>query len=551
MPTRATCARLGLTDGMTDKTEQDDSIQHVSLDRLERAYRSVLSGQRICQLYCFMLLFEWLIKPFSAFLSYATYGFLLLLAQFTRMQPGPAPRIDLLETSRTMVEFVTIAVVWIVFLIWSDYRRSYPALALCVFALGYNLYIAYGGFMVRGPGFPDTVNGIDLSFELSFFATVFMAGLVLFHLLFLHIAIRGQRTIHTLGEGDRQTLSEYPRGTGVIPASMKALVNIPGAIRYSSRKIMTGVLMMIAGVANCVNYWRLFMVSLFLCLLPYLFSSMFPQGRAALTAIWHGQHLAEAFRVLGVGTAGVVLSLLLLMSIPWFVKVVGRLAIRIARNFMRTSLQKIQHQDTRAPVLFLRSFLNDQVALPAKGVSLERWLLDGASQGLTLDYLVLAEGTAIGPTVALGNPDDPAPPYGVARGYFTHDTWQDAVAKLCEDSAAIVMVLDTTEGVKWEVGHIVGKDYLHKTLFLLAPEDVGTDHGIAMLADAISRISGTPLDGVLAYLTDPASGQALGFTVPPMGQVELLASGTSSLYAYTVAVRRFFRGLPTDEASVG
>ncbi|MEL7469496.1 MAG: hypothetical protein AAFN27_13645 [Pseudomonadota bacterium] len=536
---------------MAEVTKQRGSVQAFSLDRLEQACRSVLSGQRICQLYCFMLLFEWLTKPFGAFLSYATYGFTLLLARFSEVEPGAAPVIDWLQTSRNVVEFLTIGVVWVVYLIWSDYRRSYTALALCMFALGYNLYIAYGAFMVKGPGLDNTVNGIDMSFELAFFSTVFMVGLVLSHMFFLHIAIRGQRTIHALAESERRTLSEYRSGAGVIFSSMKGLVNIPAAIRYSSRKLVTGVLMMIAGVANCVNYWRLFMVSLFVCLLPYMFSSMFPAGRAALTAIWHGEHLAEAFWVLTIGVAGILIALLLLMSIPWFVKITGRIAIRAARTFMRTSLQKIQHQDARAPVLFLRSFLNDQVALQTKEFSLERWLLDGASQGMTLDYLVLGEGTTVGPTVALGNPDDPAPPYGVARGYFTHDTWQQAVGRLCEDSVAIVMVLDTTEGVKWEIGHIVQKNYLPKTLFLLAPEDVGTVHGIAMLADALSRITKTPLVEVKARLTDPGQKCALGFTVPDPGQAELLTSGTSSLYAYIVAVRRFFRGLKLDEASDG
>ncbi|MEM9059108.1 MAG: hypothetical protein AAGD13_01480 [Pseudomonadota bacterium] len=536
---------------MTDATGQRGGIRNFSLDTLEQAFRSVLSGQRICQLYCFMLLFEWLTKPFAAFLSYATYAFILLLSKVSDIEPGSVPVINWLDTSRNMVEFLTIAVVWFVFLIWSDYRRSYTALALCLFALGYNFYIAYGAFVVTGPGLDKTVNGLDLTFELELFSTAFMIGMVLSHIFFLYIAIRGQRTIHALIEPERRILSEYRSDARAIFSSMKGLVNIPAAIRYSSRKFTTGVLMMIAGVANCVNYWRLFMVSLFVCLLPYMFSSMFPMGRAALTAIWRGEHLAEAFRLLAIGVGTILLVFLLLMSIPWFVKITGRIAIRVARTFMRTSLQKIQHQDARAPVLFLRSFLNDQVALPAKGFSLERWLLDGASQGMTLDYLVLGEGTTVGPTVALGNPDDPAPPYGVARGYFTHDTWQEAVAGLCEDASAIVMVLDTTAGVKWEIGHIVQRDYLAKTLFLLAPEDIGTDHGTAMLADALSRITKAPLDEVQADLSNPDRGQALGFSVPERGQAELLASGTSSLYAYTVAVRRFFRGLGTVEATNG
>ncbi|MEL7154800.1 MAG: hypothetical protein AAFN51_13625, partial [Pseudomonadota bacterium] len=117
---------------IADASEHRRSVGHFSLDALERAHRSVLSGQRICQLYCFMLLYEWLTKPISAVLSYAIYALTLFFAQFSEFVPGPAPSPDLLSTQRSMIVFITIAVVWLVFLIWSDYRRSYPALALCI-----------------------------------------------------------------------------------------------------------------------------------------------------------------------------------------------------------------------------------------------------------------------------------------------------------------------------------------------------------------------------------------------------------------------------------
>lgn len=515
------------------------AFRGLSLDGLEGAYRSVLSGQRICQLYCFMLLFEVLTKPIIAAMTVAGYGVTLVLAQRTGIDPGPMPEIDLLATTRGALDLVTITVVWAVFAIYSSFRPSWPALGLCVFALGYNLYFTWRAFGVADAGLARNVEGVDLNFEVDFLVVLFMTGMVLTHLLFLYIAVRGQRTIHALAAPERRTLSEYRPGAGVWFASMKALVNIPAAIRYSSRKIVTGTLMMVAGVANCVNYWRLFMVAMLVSLTPYLVSLLFPLGGPALRAVWRGEHLAEAARVLGIGLLGMAIAAISLLSIPWFVKIIGRLAIRTARRFMRTSLQKIQHEDTRPPVLFLRSFLNDQVDLPVRGLSLERWLLDGASTGMTLDYLVLAEGTAVGPTVALGNPDDPAPPYGVARGYFTHDTWKDAVARLCADAAAIVLVLDRTEGVKWEIGHIVAHAHAAKTLFLLAPGDVGTAAGEALLSEALDKLTpGRPADAPA-----PGQGEIVGFRVTAAGEVELMATTRGTYYTYLVAVRRFFRSL--------
>jgi hypothetical protein len=221
---------------------------------------------------------------------------------------------------------------------------------------------------------------------------------------------------------------------------------------------------------------------------------------------------------------------------PIAVHFLGRLMLALARRTMRRSLQDVQNEDERAPILFLRSFLDDMVALTPRRFLFEQWLLDGTSRSMTLDYLILSEGTEYGPTVALGNPDDPAPPYGVFRGYFDHASWRRAVADLSERSSAVIVALDATEGIDWEISHIVSNQFVSKTLFLLAPGDVGSERG-ELLLGRVLRACGQPHKVDL-----PATGQrVIGFWTNADGNMELLMVATPDVYAYLVAIRLFLR----------
>jgi hypothetical protein len=85
-----------------------------------------------------------------------------------------------------------------------------------------------------------------------------------------------------------------------------------------------------------------------------------------------------------------------------------------------------------------------------------------------LDYLLLEEGTPYGPEVAIGNPSDNLPPYGAARAYLDHKTWQGAVVDLAMQSRAIIICIDDFEGVWWEVENVVAR-HIDKALVLVHP----------------------------------------------------------------------------------
>jgi hypothetical protein len=176
-----------------------------------------------------------------------------------------------------------------------------------------------------------------------------------------------------------------------------------------------------------------------------------------------------------------IFLLTIVVAIPYLAflafRAVGGRSLRASRRYLRVSLEQAQTADPRKPVLFLRSFRDDAVALPPPKSGRTFRLFNFAERNKSLDELLLEEGTSLGPVVALGNPTDAIPPYGAARGYFQHGDWQKMAADLMQQSAVIVICVDDTESLWWEVKFIVEHQYLNKTLFLLHPK-YDSDNGI-------------------------------------------------------------------------
>ncbi len=222
---------------------------------------------------------------------------------------------------------------------------------------------------------------------------------------------------------------------------------------------------------------------------------------------------------------------------------IGGFILSFARRNVRWSITELLRVDRRSPILFLRAFADDQVKLGDVRLSLlgrtGRWLEVFAN----LDRMLLEEGTPYGPVVAIGNPADPLPPYGAAREFFTDETWQSAVAKLARDAQVIVVCLDRTPGIWWEVGHIAELGYLPKTLFLVHPKYASDPGNAALAADVARELR---LADGFPHLPAAASGAArapglLGFFVDPNGRLQIGCSTTFSRLAFVIMVRWFLR----------
>lgn len=180
-----------------------------------------------------------------------------------------------------------------------------------------------------------------------------------------------------------------------------------------------------------------------------------------------------------------------------------------ARRFARVSLQNLEMSDKRPPLLFLRSFHDDQVRLSwPKRPIIERLFALGEPRPM-LDHLLVEEGSVLGPVIAVGMPSKPAP-FGAPRIFFDDQTWRNAVRDMAEKAQAIVIVADNTSGVQWELALIRDAGHAGKTLYLLPPALSAPDQGPAILlretnavAELESNIIGWyPSGDTLNVLTD-------------------------------------------------
>ncbi|NOU10719.1 MAG: hypothetical protein HOO98_11970 [Nitrospira sp.] len=148
------------------------------------------------------------------------------------------------------------------------------------------------------------------------------------------------------------------------------------------------------------------------------------------------------------------------------------LARRLRSSAQRStieSLDVVTGEDSRMPILFLRSFKDDHLSLEfAKPPFLVR-ALDPSSSPESIEFLALKNLDYIGPLICIGNPKDQAPSPGAARKYLKDLEWQDSVLKLMMGSAYIIVGVDSTEGLLWEIESIKAHGHLYKTLFIFPP----------------------------------------------------------------------------------
>ena len=239
---------------------------------------------------------------------------------------------------------------------------------------------------------------------------------------------------------------------------------------------------------------------------------------------------------------------LLVIVIPAAFFAIGGLLQRGVQRLVRFSLEQLQRTDPRPPILFLRAFGDDQVALPLEKFSLFGRLLQLGRMQRDLDNLLLEEVTPYGPHVALGNPQDPFPPYGAARGYFENKDWRQAVADLVRRCRLILLCVDPTDGVWWEVRHIAEQGLIGKTLFLVHPKHRSEPHNSRLMARLAHTLGiGNTLIEALSARPPPkpkaknAAPSILGFFVTEENRIQLIYSSTFTRLAYLLAVRLFIR----------
>lgn len=122
----------------------------------------------------------------------------------------------------------------------------------------------------------------------------------------------------------------------------------------------------------------------------------------------------------------------------WFVAVQVYIVLYRKSKRYDLSSEKV-FADERAPILFLRSFSDDQVDNCAR---VDRQ---------TAEEILVSMLKDMGPVVAVGRPGEKNPPLGALRLYFKDDQWQEKVMSLMSIAQLVVIQAGSSDGLIWEL----------------------------------------------------------------------------------------------------
>ena len=195
--------------------------------------------------------------------------------------------------------------------------------------------------------------------------------------------------------------------------------------------------------------------------------------------------------------------------------------------------------DQRAPVLFLRSFEDDQVSLRPTSVSPLARIMDPAFALAHLEGVV-ETCLSLGPVIAIGRPGDLAPPVGVSRLYVANAAWRKVVLDLMAEAALVVVGTSRSEGVIWEIEQLRQRHYLDKTVFVVSPVYARDRRFVDDLLNRLLRETNVTIANA-----DDASGRRSAVAVicrSGRPQVFVTSRGLSQVH-YEIALRLGVTGL--------
>jgi hypothetical protein len=131
-----------------------------------------------------------------------------------------------------------------------------------------------------------------------------------------------------------------------------------------------------------------------------------------------------------------------------------------ARTKLQPAAEGVLSMDKRAPVLFLRSFVDDE---RVRFLQAERTLFD-----FSLEARLATHFFKTGPFIAVDSPNHTAA-IGAARASLTNTEWQGTVVEWMHAARLIVLLAGVSQWIRWEMKQIVELGYSRK-LVILMPE---------------------------------------------------------------------------------
>lgn len=209
--------------------------------------------------------------------------------------------------------------------------------------------------------------------------------------------------------------------------------------------------------------------------------------------------LRLGFLFLALGIVSIVQSLIGIVAVPLaliaFVGMVIFMRPYIAngmfnagRRFRRDSAQsasKLFEQDTRPPVIFLRSFVDDSVETE-RSRSFDEVIFGLRTQRIRLEELLVERAFGYGPVGALHDQRQKFQPLGAARDLTSHDDWQAHVVQWLKRAQRVVFVMGLSNGLSWEIETAVEMGVIHKFIVVFPPYWRG-DYGQRAVASTLSK----------------------------------------------------------------
>jgi hypothetical protein len=142
----------------------------------------------------------------------------------------------------------------------------------------------------------------------------------------------------------------------------------------------------------------------------------------------------------------------------------GRLFDR-ARHRLAMQIREVRAQDSRHPVLLIRSFTDDNLPLAPRF----HMFVGHLRRPLTLEAFVVDQLWRLGPVVALGKPGETLSPLGAARDYIAGPDWQARVHGRLGDCPWVAAILGDSEGLRWEYEQLAQRGVDDRLILIIPP----------------------------------------------------------------------------------
>jgi hypothetical protein len=170
----------------------------------------------------------------------------------------------------------------------------------------------------------------------------------------------------------------------------------------------------------------------------------------------------------------------LLMVILFFL-VAGAIAspviiagLRAIGQLSTPSAHRALRYDLRLPILYLRSFGLEEM-MNSRLTSMERLFgfLSFIFISRTFEDQAVLVLRKLGPVIAIGRPGEKIAPIGASRFYVDDEIWQRKIAEIVSASQLVLSASGTTEGLRWELSHLLSALAPEKLILWAHPNIIG------------------------------------------------------------------------------